>query len=161
MSRAAVAKPAQQDFTSIKIPPYHYIHVTDKNSNCTRVELGPQVFIRQNHEYVPTGTNSVKMIILPKRNYCIVENPVIRNGAGEALQDKNGYICKIDLCEYRNYMIQYGELEIRFQEQYSVPFLLYPREILKREPQQLQVVKDSMALKIEALRNFKMNDRLM
>lgn len=37
---------------SIKIPPYHYIHILDRNTNVTRVEVGPSTFIRQDHEFV-------------------------------------------------------------------------------------------------------------
>jgi len=52
---------------SIKIPPFHYIHVLDKNSNVTRLESGPQTFIRQDHEKVVTGETPVKMIVLAPR----------------------------------------------------------------------------------------------
>lgn len=34
----------------IRIPPYHYIHVLDQNSNVTRVEIGPKTYIRQDNE---------------------------------------------------------------------------------------------------------------
>lgn len=34
----------------IRIPPYHYVHVLDLNSNVTRVEVGPHTYIRQDHE---------------------------------------------------------------------------------------------------------------
>lgn len=34
----------------IRIPPHHYIHVLDQNSNVTRVEVGPQTYIRQDNE---------------------------------------------------------------------------------------------------------------
>ena len=33
-----------------RIPPYHYLHILDQNTNVTRVELGPKTFIRQDHE---------------------------------------------------------------------------------------------------------------
>ena len=57
--------------------PYEYIHVLDKNSNVTRLEQGPQVFVRKDHELV-TGARE-KFIIIPPRHYCIIENPVERN----------------------------------------------------------------------------------
>lgn len=34
----------------IRIPPYHYIHVLDQNSNVSRVEVGPKTYIRQDNE---------------------------------------------------------------------------------------------------------------
>ncbi|KAJ8017396.1 Major vault protein [Holothuria leucospilota] len=33
-----------------RIPPYFYIHVLNHNTNVTRVEVGPQTYIRQDHE---------------------------------------------------------------------------------------------------------------
>lgn len=32
--------------STFKILPYNYIHVLDCNTNVTRVEIGPQTFIR-------------------------------------------------------------------------------------------------------------------
>lgn len=52
---------------SIKIPPFYYIHVLDRNTNVTRLESGPQAFIRQDHEKIVTGDSPLKMIILPPR----------------------------------------------------------------------------------------------
>lgn len=34
----------------ISIAPLHYLHVIDNNINLTRLEVGPQTFIRQEHE---------------------------------------------------------------------------------------------------------------
>ncbi len=59
--------PPQQDSSLIRIPPYHYIHVLDRNANVTRLEIGPQTFIRQDHEKFVTGNQPLKMIILPPR----------------------------------------------------------------------------------------------
>ena len=56
-----------------RIPPYHYIHVLDQTSNVTRIELGPNTFIRKDNEKVilrPT-----KMVIVPPGCYCSVTNP--------------------------------------------------------------------------------------
>lgn len=33
-----------------RIPPYYYLHVLDQNLNVTRLEIGPQTFIRQDNE---------------------------------------------------------------------------------------------------------------
>jgi len=55
------------DSSLIRIPPYYYIHVLDRNSNVTRLEIGPQTFIRQDHEKFVTGDKPLKMITLPPR----------------------------------------------------------------------------------------------
>lgn len=39
----------------IRIPPYHYIHVLDQNSNVSRVEVGPKTYIRQDNERLVSG----------------------------------------------------------------------------------------------------------
>jgi major vault protein len=33
-----------------RIAPYHYLHVLDQNTNVTRLEIGPQTYIRQDNE---------------------------------------------------------------------------------------------------------------
>ena len=57
--------------------PYEYIHVLDKNSNVTRLEQGPQVFVRKDHELVTNDKQ--KFLIIPPRHYVVIENPVERN----------------------------------------------------------------------------------
>jgi major vault protein len=130
--------------SSIKIPPYHYIHILDRNSNISRVEIGPQTFIRQDHEVISSGDKPQKMIILPPRHYCEITNPVIRDEKGQLTQDRYGQI-----------NVNFGEVELRFAEKYPDPFPLYPKEELSQKPTPLRIVKDLTALKIEALRNFK------
>jgi major vault protein len=61
----------------------------DRNTNVTRVEIGPSTFIRQDHEFVQTGDKPNKMIILPERHYCVIENPIIME-KGKPVQDKYG-----------------------------------------------------------------------
>lgn len=39
----------------VRIPPYHYIHVLDQNSNVSRVEIGPKTYIRQDNERLVWG----------------------------------------------------------------------------------------------------------
>jgi major vault protein len=142
------------DKNALKIPPFYYIHVLDKNSNVTRLEVGPQTFIRQDHEKIVTGDTPVKMIILPPRhpisffsyfirNYCEISDPVILDKSAAPVLDQYGQVC-----------IKHGEIEIRFTEQYPEPFPLYPGETLKTRPSPLLVVKENTALRIEATRNF-------
>lgn len=38
------------DASIIRIPPHHYIHVLDQNTNIGRVEIGPRTYIRQDNE---------------------------------------------------------------------------------------------------------------
>jgi major vault protein len=59
-----------------------------------------------------------KMITIPPRNYCIIENPIIRNKEGRVNIDENGQ-AKLD----------FADLEIRFNQE---PFPLYPGETLKQ-----------------------------
>jgi hypothetical protein len=49
-----------------RIPPYHYIHVLDQNTNVTRLEIGPKTFIKQDNESVIVGPE--KMITVPYVN---------------------------------------------------------------------------------------------
>lgn len=47
----------------IRIPPYHYIHVLDQNSNVSRVEVGPKTYIRQDNERILFAP--VRMLTVP------------------------------------------------------------------------------------------------
>ncbi len=75
---------------SIVIPPFYYIHVKDENSHTYRLEHGPQLFVRKDHESVTTGDRPVQMTTLPIRHYCVIEDPVIRDEASELVLDDNG-----------------------------------------------------------------------
>lgn len=44
----------------IRIPPHHYIHVLDQNTNIARVEIGPLTYIRQDNERSETKSLSVE-----------------------------------------------------------------------------------------------------
>ncbi len=39
-----------QDDNVIRIPPQHYIHILDNNSNITKLVEGPSTYVRQTHE---------------------------------------------------------------------------------------------------------------
>lgn len=49
-SLASIMFAGQQDASIIRIPPHHYIHVLDQNTNIARVEIGPLTYIRQDNE---------------------------------------------------------------------------------------------------------------
>jgi len=121
----------------IRIKPYFYIHVLDNNSNVTRVEVGPQTFTRQDHEKLVSGPEA--MIMVPPRNYCIIQNPVLRSEKGEVVKEAGGQI-----------KIRHGDEEIRFEQD---PFPLFPGEKLFGKVSPLQVVAPNSALKLRALRD--------
>ena len=41
---------APKDDNLFRIPPFFYIHVLDQNTNVTRLEIGPKIYIRQDNE---------------------------------------------------------------------------------------------------------------
>jgi len=98
----------------IRIKPFHYIHVLDNNLNVTTVVVGPKTFTRQDHEKVVAGPT--EMILIPPRHYCVIANPVAREGR-KVITDGNG-----------NAKLRHGDEEIRFQQE---PFPLYPGEELR------------------------------
>lgn len=78
--------------------------VADKvhdNSVVSRVVFGPE-----------------KMIVVPPRHYCVVENPVIKDADGDVVMDSAGQI-----------KLQHADQEIRLAQD---PFPLYPGEVLKQ-----------------------------
>ena len=130
---------------SIKIPPFNYIHVLDKNSNVTRLETGPLTFIKQDHETIVTGQDPIKMIVLPTLHFTLITNPVVMEN-GKPVVDKFGQV-----------IVKHGETEYRFAHNYLEPFPLYPKEI-SSAVSPLKVVKQMKALKLQATRNFKNDD---
>uniref|UniRef100_G1PLJ8 Major vault protein n=1 Tax=Myotis lucifugus TaxID=59463 RepID=G1PLJ8_MYOLU len=100
----------------IRIPPYHYIHVLDQNSNVSRVEVGPKTYIRQDNERVLFAP--LCMVTVPPRHYCTVANPVSRDAQGSVLLDVTGQV-----------RLRHADLEIRLAQD---PFPLYPGEVLEK-----------------------------
>ena len=128
----------------IRIPPQHYIHVLDTNSNVTRLETGPKIFVKQDHEKVVSGDDPIKMVIIPPRHYVIINNPAVRDESKEVVLDRFGQTT-----------IRHGDKEIRFSEQYGEPFPLYPGEKVQGEVEPLEIVPADTALLVEAERFFK------
>uniref|UniRef100_A0A9J8ABF5 Major vault protein n=1 Tax=Cyprinus carpio carpio TaxID=630221 RepID=A0A9J8ABF5_CYPCA len=100
----------------IRIPPHHYIHVLDQNTNIARVEIGPLTYIRQDNERVLFAP--VRMIMVPPRHYCVVLNPVARNDEGQVQFDASGQA-----------KLRHADLEIRLTQD---PFPLYPGEEIQK-----------------------------
>ncbi|TFJ96179.1 barH-like 1 homeobox protein [Platysternon megacephalum] len=122
----------------IRIPPHHYIHVLDQNSNVTRVEVGPQTYIRQDNERVVFPP--AKMVMVPPRHYCAVLNPVVRAPGAGVQFDASGQA-----------LLRHADLEIRLSQP---PFPLYPGEEIQQGITALQVVLPDTALHLKALLDF-------
>ncbi|XP_066484436.1 major vault protein [Tiliqua scincoides] len=122
----------------IRIPPYHYIHVLDQNSNVTRVEVGPKTYIRQDNERIVFAP--VKMVMVPPRHYCVILNPVVKEADGEVQFDAVGQV-----------RLRHADLEIRLAQD---PFPLYPGEQLQQDVTPLQIVLANTALHLKALLDF-------
>ncbi|XP_009882003.1 PREDICTED: major vault protein [Charadrius vociferus] len=123
----------------IRIPPYHYVHVLDLNSNVTRVEVGPHTYIRQDHERVMFAPR--RMVMVPPRHYCVVLNPVIRDPTGAVVLDGAGQA-----------RLRHADLDIRLAQE---PFPLYPGEEIQQDITPLQMVLADTALRLRALLDFK------
>ncbi|XP_022624362.1 major vault protein [Seriola dumerili] len=122
----------------IRIPPHHYIHVLDQNTNIARVEIGPLTYIRQDNERVLFPP--VRMIMVPPRHYCVVLNPVSRDDNGQVLFDQSGQA-----------KLRHADLEIRLTQD---PFPLYPGEEVQQDVTPLQIVYPDTALRLQALLDF-------
>ncbi|XP_078126051.1 major vault protein [Sander vitreus] len=122
----------------IRIPPHHYIHVLDQNTNIARVEIGPLTYIRQDNERVLFMP--VRMIMVPPRHYCVVINPVARDDDNQVLFDQSGQA-----------KLRHADLEIRLTQD---PFPLYPGEEIQQNVTPLQIVYPDTALRLQALLDF-------
>lgn len=125
----------------VRIPPYHYLHVLDQNTNVTRLEIGPKTFVRQDHEKVIVGP--AKNVIIPPRSYCIIENPVVVDEDGKVVFDEAGQA-----------KLRHADREIRLAQE---PFPLYPGETLVLNITPLAVVKANSALRLRAIRDVKID----
>ncbi|KAM6904758.1 major vault protein [Xenentodon cancila] len=122
----------------IRIPPHHYIHVLDQNTNIARVEIGPLTYIRQDNErvlFLPA-----RMIMVPPRHYCVISNPVAWDDNDQVLFDQSGQA-----------KLRHADLEIRLTRD---PFPLYPGEEIQQDVTPLQIVYPDTALRLQALLDF-------
>ncbi|XP_014662129.1 PREDICTED: major vault protein-like [Priapulus caudatus] len=125
-----------------RIPPYHYLHVLDINTNITRIELGPKTFIRTDNESVLLGPE--RNVTIPKRHYCVIENPVLCGKEGVVVRDAFGQV-----------KLRHADLEVRLAQE---PFPLYPGEVLKQPVSPLTVVIANKALRLRAIIDFEDDD---
>ncbi|GAB6028612.1 hypothetical protein CHUAL_004449 [Chamberlinius hualienensis] len=128
----------QNDDSIIRIPPHFYIHVLDQTANVTRVETGPKTFVRQDNERVILGPE--RMIVIPPRHYCIVDNPIVVDDNKKPIFDSSGQV-----------KLKHADKEVRLEQD---PFPLYPGEILFKPVTLLQTVPANSAFRLAALRDF-------
>eukprot|EP00994_Dinema_validum_P008082 NODE_70_length_2800_cov_54.990185_g44_i0.p1 GENE.NODE_70_length_2800_cov_54.990185_g44_i0~~NODE_70_length_2800_cov_54.990185_g44_i0.p1 ORF type:complete len:869 (+),score=259.39 NODE_70_length_2800_cov_54.990185_g44_i0:66-2609(+) len=127
----------------VRLQPYKYMHVLDNNKNVSHIVLGPKTFTRQEHEEIIQKPQDC--ISVPPRSYCIIANPVVRDAAGNAVEDEHGQA-----------KVRLGDREIRFA---GPPFPLYPQEALVAPGvQKMEVVAADCAVKLRALRDFEFVD---
>lgn len=126
----------------IRVPPFHYIHVLDKNANVKRVEVGPQTFVKQDHEDVVL--NPTKNLVLPPMSYCIIQNPYVRKDSEtKEPKEQDGQV-----------MLQYGQEEIRMWDEWRQPFPLVPGESLKGSINMMETVAEDSAILLVAKQDF-------
>lgn len=129
------------DNSLIRIPPFHYIHVLDSNTNVTHVIEGPLTYVRREHEQILEGP--LKMIKIPPRSYCIIQNPVVKKSDGSLAIDS------FDMVKVR-----FGDKEVRTSDTHPEPFPLYPWEALLGKIEKIPVVQQNHAFKLKAVRDF-------
>ncbi|ELR21737.1 major vault protein [Acanthamoeba castellanii str. Neff] len=101
---------------SCSVPPNHYIHVEDRNTMITRLEVGPLTFTPKVQEDVVLGPTP--MVLVPRDHHCVVRNPALRDDTGAVVVDKHGMV-----------RLKHGDRELRFFT--GEPFPLYPGEELE------------------------------
>ena len=99
------------------------VRCLNRNKTNFRVVLGPE-----------------KMLIVPPRHYCVVENPVYRNSDLEVVFNEAGQA-----------KLHHADQEIRLAQE---PFPLYPGELLKQPVTPLKVVPANSALRLRAILDF-------
>eukprot|EP01128_Nolandella_sp_AFSM9_P000794 TRINITY_DN10917_c0_g1_i1.p1 TRINITY_DN10917_c0_g1~~TRINITY_DN10917_c0_g1_i1.p1 ORF type:complete len:414 (+),score=75.66 TRINITY_DN10917_c0_g1_i1:1453-2694(+) len=129
--------------TLVKIPPHHYIHVLDNNTNVCKLLTGPLTYLCEDQESLLLEPR--KMMIVPPGQYLVVENPVclVTNAAGEKVPEVD---------EHGQVVLHYGESEIRLET--SQPFPFYPGEKMEGNLRALTIVEEDSALILVALRDF-------
>lgn len=126
-----------------RLPPFYYIHVIDKNRNVTHVEVGPQSFVRKDHQQIVKSPTL--MVTIPPRHYCVVSNPVVREDKAPVFV--NGQA-----------KLSFGQFEVRLYDDWRVPFPLYPGEKLSISVSHLEVIHPDSAFHLKAISDFNDDD---
>ncbi|KAF8562347.1 hypothetical protein P879_10378 [Paragonimus westermani] len=125
----------------LSIPPYHYVHVLDLNSNVQTLVLGPKSYVCKEHERFTC--KPMKMISLSPMEYCVIKNPVVTEN-GVPVVDSDGQV-----------KLRMGECEYRFHQD---SFPLYPNEEMYGDMEILPVVLADSALRLKARCDYMDND---
>lgn len=94
---------------------------------------------RQDNEIVVLPPT--KMVTVPTRFYCVVENPVLRDEDNNVIREPHSEQVKL----------RHSEKEVRLAQP---PFPLYPGEILRVDVTRLTVVEPDSALHLKAILDF-------
>jgi major vault protein len=97
----------------IRVPLKNYVHIKDSISNITYMLEGPVTYALKSHEVIIQDITP--NIQLGSNQYVVITNPVLRNDAKEIQHEDFGQV-----------KLQWGEEEIRIDEEYKEPFPLYP-----------------------------------
>lgn len=127
----------------IRIPAFYYLHVLNRNTNVTTLQIGPQTLLCQEHERVVLGPE--KMLIILPRHYCVIQNPVVLQDEKEenqVISNNQGSLSSKLKCvvydEFGQVKLRHAQTEIRFETE--EPFPLFPGEKLLQEMTPLSVV---------------------
>ncbi|OMJ90126.1 hypothetical protein SteCoe_7621 [Stentor coeruleus] len=126
----------------IRIPPFCYVHVLDKNTNLTYVVEGPLTYVIKDHLKLASGKTPLQMVQIPPRSYCIIKNPVIKESE------------KLVMDDFGMAKVRYGDREVRTSETNPIPFPLYPFELMEQDIAKIPVIRPNHAYMIRALRDF-------
>ena len=135
------------DENLIRIPPFHYVHVMDRNTNLTTVVEGPLSYIIKDHLKLTSGKAPLPMIQIPPRAYCIIKNPVIVKN-GSIVEDSFGMA-----------KVRYGDREVRTSDSHPRPFPLFPFEQLETDITKIPIIKPNYAYLLRALRDYTEADK--
>jgi major vault protein len=93
-----------------------------------------------------------KMVTVPSRHYCIIENPVLRDKDGSIVYEELKTSKEQSL---RQVKLRHADQEIRLARD---PFPLFPGEVLKKDVTPLTVVPADSALRLRATLDFEDGD---
>eukprot|EP00451_Oxyrrhis_marina_P038331 CAMPEP_0204363162 /NCGR_PEP_ID=MMETSP0469-20131031/40161_1 /ASSEMBLY_ACC=CAM_ASM_000384 /TAXON_ID=2969 /ORGANISM="Oxyrrhis marina" /LENGTH=834 /DNA_ID=CAMNT_0051351871 /DNA_START=29 /DNA_END=2533 /DNA_ORIENTATION=- len=124
-----------------RIPPFHYMHILDSNTNVTMLIEGPLTYNLEDHQQIVAGPLS--MVILSPGEYCMVGRPVVRAADGTPQRESQD----------GPYKLRHGDKEVRLGEQWAQPFVLYPGEYLETPPTPMPVVRRHQALHLRAIQD--------
>ncbi|EKG03978.1 hypothetical protein TCSYLVIO_004961 [Trypanosoma cruzi] len=128
--------------TLLRLKPYEYAHVLNKNNNVTELIVGPQARVIASDERLPKPVTPFHVV--PRGSYCIVENPHVRGSDGVTpVRDRDGQV-----------KVRLGEREVRLG---STAFPLYPEEkLVVVSP--MKFLRQDEGLVVQALCNYTSSD---